>query len=118
MEYNSQILNEDKFKGNYIGTGSMSLKGIYDGNLTIDNLTILQTGKFYGKLIVKNLIIHGILNGDVEVEKISLKSTGVFSGELIYRYLIIEEGGYLDSNKVIKMSDQKAIKKFNASNAN
>ena len=30
MEYKSQILNEDKFKGNYIGTGGIILKGIFD----------------------------------------------------------------------------------------
>ena len=118
MEYKSQILSEDKFKGNYIGTGSMSLKGIYDGNLTIDDLTILDTGKFFGKLTAKSLVIHGILKGDIEVEKISIKSTGLFEGDLIYRDLIIEEGGYLNSNKVVKMSDQKAVKIFNSSNAN
>ncbi|MAQ07994.1 MAG: hypothetical protein CMN50_09910 [SAR116 cluster bacterium] len=118
MEYKSQILNEDKFKGNYIGTGGIILKGIFDGNLTIDDLTILDTGKFLGKLIAKNIIIHGTLKGDIEVEKITIKSTGVFEGELVYRDLIIEEGGFLNSNKVLKMSDQKAVKKFNSSNAN
>ena len=118
MEYKSQILNDDKFKGSYIGTGSMSLRGIYEGNLTIDELTILDTGKFFGKLIAKNIVIYGILKGDIEVEKISIKSTGVYEGDLIYRHLIIEEGGYLNSNKVVKMSDQKAVKTFNSSNAN
>ncbi len=118
MEYKSQILNEDRFKGNYIGTGSMFLTGVYDGHLTIDELTISDTGKFFGKLIAKNLIVRGILKGDIEVEKILITSSGVFEGDLVYRDLIIEEGGYLNSNKVVKMSDQKAIKKFNSSNAN
>ena len=55
MEYKSQILNEDKFKGNYIGTGGIFLKGIFDGNLTIDDLTILDTGKFLWKINSKKM---------------------------------------------------------------
>ena len=37
-------------------------------------------------------------------------STGKVEGDLLYRTLKIDEGGYLNSSKVIKMSDQKTLK--------
>ena len=43
-------------------------------------------------------------------EKLYILSNGKVEGDLIYRTLKIDEGGYLNSSKVIKMSDQKNLK--------
>ncbi len=114
MEYKSQILAEDKFKGNYNGSGSMVLTGTFDGNLSIDNLLIAKSGKFLGKVIAKNIVVEGILKADVEVDKIEVKADGSVEGDLMYRHLVIDEGGFLNSSKVIKMTDSKALKRFNS----
>ena len=114
MEHKSQILNEDQFKGNYHGSGSMVLTGTFDGSLTIDNLFITKSGKFLGTLIAKNIVVEGALKADIEVEKIHVKAAGTVDGELVYRQLIIDEGAFLNSSKVVKMSDSKAVKKFNS----
>ena len=114
MEHKSQILTEDQFKGNYHGSGSMVLTGTFDGSLTIDNLFITKSGKFLGTLIAKNIVVEGTLKADIEVEKIHVKVQGTVDGELVYRQLIIDEGAFLNSSKVVKMSDSKAVKKFNS----
>ena len=114
MEYKSQILAEDKFKGNYHGSGSMVLTGTFDGNLSVDNLLIAKSGKFLGKVIAKNIVVEGILKADVEVDKIEVKADGSVEGDLMYRHLVIDEGGFLNSSKVVKMTDSKALKRFNS----
>ena len=35
---------------------------------------------------------------------------GKVEGDLIYKTLKIDEGGFLNSSKVVKMSDQKTLK--------
>ena len=112
MEYKSQILEKDIFVGNYHGSGTFTLNGKFDGNMTIDNLVITENGEFLGKVTAKTITVSGILKGDVEVDKIQIKHNGCIDGELLYRVLTIEEGGFLRSTKVIKMSDEKAVKKF------
>ena len=112
MEYKSQILNKDFFKGDYHGSGSFVLIGKFEGSMTIDNLVINQQGEFLGTIVAKSIIVEGLLKGDVEVDKIYIKGNGIVDGELLYRNLIIEEGGSLRSLKVIKMSDSKAVNKF------
>ena len=112
MEYKSQILEKDTFIGNYHGSGTFTLNGKFDGNMTIDNLVITENGEFLGKVTAKTITVSGILKGDVEVDKIQIKHNGCIDGELLYRVLTIEEGGFLRSTKVIKMSDEKAVKKF------
>ena len=54
------------------------------------------------------------MKADIEVEKIHVKVEGTVDGELVYRQLIIDEGAFLNSSKVVKMSDSKAVKKFNS----
>ena len=112
MEYESQILKNNNFKGNYSGLGKLILDGKFDGNLIIEELIISKTGQFSGKVEAKSIIVNGILKADVEVEKIYISSDGIVDGDLLYRDIIIEEGGLLSSTKVIKMSDAKSFKKF------
>ena len=112
MEYKSQILDQDSFKGNYFGSGKIILNGKFEGNMTIDELIINEKGYFSGKIVANNIIVFGSLKADVEVEKIHIKSNGILDGDLLYRHLIIEEGAFLRSSKVIKMSDDKSLRKF------
>ena len=52
------------------------------------------------------------MKADVEVDKIEVKADGSVEGDLMYRHLVIDEGGFLNSSKVVKMTDSKALKKF------
>ena len=38
MEYNSKIINEDIFEGNYFGSGDLILSGTFKGAIKIDKL--------------------------------------------------------------------------------
>ena len=56
------------------------------------------------------MCIRDRIKADISAEKLHVMSTGKVEGDLIYRTLKIDEGGYLNSSKVIKMSDQKTLK--------
>ena len=57
--------------GNYHGSGTFTLNGKFDGNMTIDNL--LLKVRFLGKVTARSITVSGILKGDVEVDKIQIK---------------------------------------------
>lgn len=110
MENRSLIRTNDKFNGNYFGTGNLNLSGDFKGVINIDNLKIEKEGKFLGSITAKEIIVEGTVIADIFVDKIHILPSGKVEGELIYRYLRIDEGGFLNSSKVVKMSDERNIK--------
>ena len=69
MEYKSQILNKDFFKGNYHGSGSFVLTGKFEGSMTIDNLeeeTIQWCQKILERSPLAIRMLKGALNADCD----------------------------------------------------
>ena len=77
-------------------------------------LSLLPLKSATPRIKPKNIVVEGILKADVEVDKIEVKADGNVEGDLIYRHLVIDEGGFLNSSKVVKMTDSKALKRFNS----
>ena len=110
MKYVSKIRYEDYFEGNYFGLGDLTLSGTFKGTLKIDKLIINENAIFSGNITANEIIVSGHIKADIATEKLHILSNGKVEGDLIYRTLKIDEGGYLNSSKVIKMSDQKNLK--------
>ena len=110
MKYDSKIRYEDNFEGNYFGTGDLTLSGIFKGTIQIDKLIINENAIFVGNITAKEIIVEGHIKADMATEKLHILSNGKVEGDLIYKTLKIDEGGYLNSSKVVKMSDPKNLK--------
>ena len=110
MKYVSKIRFEDNFEGNYFGSGDLTLNGTFKGTIKIDKLIVSENASFIGNITAQEIIVEGQIKADISAEKLHVKSTGKVEGDLLYRTLKIDEGGYLNSSKVIKMSDQKTLK--------
>ena len=110
MKYDSKIRFEDNFEGNYFGSGDLTLSGNYKGTIKIDKLIVSENASFIGNIAAQEVIAEGQIKADISAEKLHVMSTGKVEGDLLYRTLKIDEGGYLNSSKVIKMSDQKSLK--------
>ena len=110
MKYDSKIRFEDNFEGNYFGSGDLTLSGTYKGTIKIDKLIVSENASFVGNIAAQEIIVEGQIKADISTEKLHVMSTGKVEGDLLYRSLKIDEGGYLNSSKVVKMSDQKSIK--------
>ncbi len=110
MKYDSKIRFEDNFEGNYFGSGDLTLSGTFIGTIKIDKLIVSENASFIGNITAQEIIVEGKIKADISAEKLHIMSTGKVEGDLLYRSLKIDEGGYLNSSKVIKMSDQKTLK--------
>jgi len=110
MKYVSKIRFEDNFEGNYFGLGDLILNGTFKGTIKIDKLIVSENASFIGDITAQEIIVEGQIKADISAEKLHVKSTGKVEGDLLYRTLKIDEGGYLNSSKVIKMSEQKNLK--------
>ena len=110
MKYVSKIRFEDNFEGNYFGSGDLTLSGTFKGTIKIDKLIVSEKASFIGNITAQEIIVEGKIKADISAEKLHVMSTGKVEGDLLYRTLKIDEGGYLNSSKVIKMSDQKTLK--------
>ena len=110
MKYVSKIRFEDDFEGNYFGSGDLVLNGTFKGTIKIDKLIVSENAIFIGNITAQEIIVKGQIKADISAEKLHVMSTGKVEGDLLYRTLKINEGGYLNSSKVIKMSDQKTLK--------
>ena len=110
MKYDSKIRFEDIFEGNYFGSGDLTLSGAFKGIIKIDKLIVSEKASFTGNITAQEIIVKGQVKADISAEKLHVMSTGKVEGDLLYRTLKIDEGGYLNSSKVIKMSDQKTLK--------
>ena len=110
MKYDSKIRFEDNFEGNYFGSGNLTLSGTFKGTIKINKLFVKEKASFIGNITAQEIIVEGQIKADMSVEKLHVMSTGKVEGELLYRTLKIDEGGYLNSSKVVKMSDEKTLK--------
>ena len=110
MKYDTKIRFEDNFEGNYFGSGNLILNGTFKGTIKIDKLIVSENASFIGNVTAQEIIVEGQINADISTVKLHVMSTGKVEGDLLYRTLKIDEGGYLNSSKVIKMSDQKTLK--------
>ena len=110
MKYDSKIRYEDNFEGNYFGSGDLALSGTFKGTLKIDKVIINENAIFIGNITAKEIIVYGHIKADMATEKLHIFSNGKVEGDLIYKTLKIDEGGYLNSSKVVKMSDPKNLK--------
>ena len=109
MEYKSNIQPKDKFKGNYFGTGDMILNGSFEGTIKIDKLFVRERATFAGHITAREVFVHGNVKADIMTDKLHISSNGTVEGDIIYRTLKIDEGGFLNSSKVIKMSDKNIL---------
>ena len=108
--FRDEIRFEDNFEGNYFGSGDLTLSGTFKGTIKIDKLIVNENAFFIGNITAQEIIVEGQIKADISVEKLHVMSTGKVEGDLLYRTLKIDEGGYLNSSKVVKMSDQKTLK--------
>ncbi len=69
-----------EIKGDIKGCGSIHIDGIVHGDVTVDERVVIgQTGKVYGDVRSKEVIISGELQGTLECRKLEVTRTGVVS---------------------------------------
>ncbi len=97
---NSVFIGEGvSFKGSITATDEAVIEGQFDGDLTVGNLLIGQTGRVTGSIKADRVDVKGELNKDISSRQLLIvRSTGKVNGTLEYGEIEIERGGQVRGN--------------------
>jgi len=87
------------FKGSISAPDEAVIEGQFDGDLTVGNLLIGQTGRVTGTIKADRVDVKGELNKDISTRQLLIvRSTGKVNGTLEYGEIEIERGGQVRGN--------------------
>jgi cytoskeletal protein CcmA (bactofilin family) len=97
---NSVFIGEGvSFKGSITASDEAVNEGQFDGDLTVGNLLIGQTGRVTGSIKADRVDVKGELNKDISSRQLLIvRSTGKVNGTLEYGEIEIERGGQVRGN--------------------
>jgi len=97
---NSVFIGEGvSFKGSITASDEAVIEGQFDGDLTVGNLLIGQTGRVTGSIKADRVDVKGELNKDISSRQLLIvRSTGKVNGTLEYGEIEIERGGQVLGN--------------------
>jgi len=97
---NSVFIGEGvSFKGSISAPDEAFIEGQFDGDLTVGNLLIGQTGRVTGTIKADRVDVKGELNKDISTRQLLIvRSTGKVNGTLEYGEIEIERGGQVRGN--------------------
>ena len=97
---NSVFIGEGvSFKGSITATDEAVIEGQFDGDLTVGNLLIGQTGRVTGSIKADRVDVKGELNKDISSRQLLIvRSTGKVNGTSEHGETEIERGGQVRGN--------------------
>ena len=97
---NSVFIGEGvSFQGSISAPDEAVIEGQFDGDLTVGNLLIGQTGRVTGTIKADRVDVKGELNKDISTRQLLIvRSTGKVNGTLEYGEIEIERGGQVRGN--------------------
>ncbi|HWF09192.1 MAG TPA: polymer-forming cytoskeletal protein [Bryobacteraceae bacterium] len=109
-------------KGNIYSTQDMYLDGEVDGELDVENCTLIigPNGKISANAKAREVDIQGTMTGNVESTRISIRTSGRLVGDIRTAGIVIENGAYFKGRVDIivdQPKDDKAAKTKQAANA-
>jgi cytoskeletal protein CcmA (bactofilin family) len=97
---NSVFIGEGvSFKGSISAPEQAIIEGQFEGDLSVSNLLIGQTGRVTGTIKADRVDVKGELNKDISSRQLLIvRSTGKVNGTLEYGEIEIERGGQVRGN--------------------
>ena len=96
-------------EGEITTTGKLSVAGLVDGNITAEQLTILDTGSINGNIKGNRVEVDGQINGTIEADIVILGINAIVKGDIYFsQSLKTEEGADVDG--YIKKSKKQSIR--------
>jgi len=106
----SSIISKDMMiKGEIQFGGSTRIDGIIEGNVKGESLTLGDTGKIKGDLLLNTFICHGIVEGNLKANDVSIQSTAVIVGNINSSNLALKSGATIEG-EVVAVKKEKAKK--------
>ena len=83
-------------KGDWHSDGIVEFGGKFTGDLTVDVLVVIGTGKVNGNVRARSVTVEGHLNGTIAAVDVALASTAVFTGEIVAERIRIDFGANVE----------------------
>ena len=83
-------------KGDWHSDGIVEFGGKIRGDLTVDVLVVIGTGKVDGNVRARSVTVEGHLNGTIAAVDVILASTSVITGEIVAEKIQIDFGSNVE----------------------
>ena len=83
-------------KGDWRSDGIVEFGGKIRGDLTVDVLVVIGTGKVNGNVRARSVTVEGHLNGTIAAVDVILASTAVFTGKIVAERIQIDFGANVE----------------------
>lgn len=104
------------FNGDFKSDGSVRIDGGIEGQLDIKgDLVLGDKGTVKGDIIATNILVSGTVEGTVLAKgRLEIAPTGSIKGGVQCKSLIVEEGGIIQGNCKMQLTedDTKSVEKF------
>ena len=86
-----------QIEGDLDCSGTVDVAGLIDGNVSVKEMIVFETGSVKGSLYAQKVSINGHIEGRVIADEISLGSNAVVKGDITFKIsLKTEEGAEID----------------------
>jgi len=93
----SVILNHTILKGNFNEKDSVSIDGVFIGDIKAEEIIVNNLGNINGNLNASvNIEVNGEVTGDLSSDKIHLTNSAKVKGKLSHKNLAVDEGAQLE----------------------
>jgi len=95
----TSVISADlKIIGDLVCSGDVQIKGVVDGNVKSQSVTIGEGAQVTGAISADAVHISGTIKGQVEAPTVTVAKTAKVNGDIFHQTLSIEAGAYMEGN--------------------
>jgi cytoskeletal protein CcmA (bactofilin family) len=97
----ASVIGEDvTIDGSISGQGELHLDGTVRGEITVERLSIGETGQVEGTVTADTIDIRGKLTGTISAKQVKLYGTAHVDGDITHEQLSMEPGAYFQGRSL------------------
>lgn len=94
----SVIAADVEITGKVINSGIFQLEGTILGEVSVQSLTVGETGKVEGDITADEVIVKGHIKGTIKASKVVLERSANVIGDIFHQTIRIEEGASIQGS--------------------
>ena len=97
----ASVIGDDvTITGSITGQGELHLDGTVRGEVTVERLSIGETGQVEGNVTAETVDIRGKLTGTISAKQVKLYGTAHVDGDITHEQLSMEPGAYFQGRSL------------------
>jgi cytoskeletal protein CcmA (bactofilin family) len=97
----ASVIGDDMvIEGSITGQGELHLDGLVRGDITVERLSIGETGQVEGTITADSVDVRGKLLGTLSAKQVKLYGTAHVDGDITHEQLSMEPGAYFQGRSL------------------